>query len=81
MIKYLLALVWLFNSPALRRLLGKAAKESESPAAPRTAKPNQETMVRCSHCGVHLPEGDAVTNAQGEFFCDPAHRQAGAAPS
>lgn len=31
-------------------------------------------MVRCRHCGVHLPRAAAVTGRAGDY-CSPAHRQ------
>lgn len=42
-----------------------------------------EDMVRCAHCGVHLPRGEAIVSAakspgdksQDEFFCTHEHRQ------
>lgn len=33
------------------------------------------SMVACAHCGVHLPEGDAVQGAQGRY-CSADHRLA-----
>ena len=33
------------------------------------------SMVECTHCGVHLPAGDAVTGAQGRYCSEP-HRLA-----
>jgi uncharacterized protein len=33
-------------------------------------------MVRCAHCGVHVPRGEAV-EAHGVFFCNEEHRRAG----
>lgn len=40
------------------------------------AAPAPERMVRCAHCGVHLPESDAVSDGQ-RHFCNEAHRRAG----
>jgi uncharacterized protein len=34
-----------------------------------------EDMVRCAHCGVHLPKGESV-EADGQFFCSTEHRDA-----
>ena len=34
-----------------------------------------EDMVRCAHCGVHLPKGESV-QADGNFFCGAGHRDA-----
>lgn len=82
MLKYLLlavVVVWLFYSPALRGLRGKAPQArppSPPPVGPRP-DPHQETMVRCAHCGVHLPESDALTSAQGLPYCSATHRDAG----
>lgn len=33
-----------------------------------------EDMVRCAHCGVHLPRSESIVS-QGEFFCTNEHRQ------
>lgn len=32
-----------------------------------------EDMVRCTHCGIHLPKGESV-EADGQFFCGTEHR-------
>ncbi len=42
---------------------------AEPPA--RSTKP-EEDMVRCRHCGVHLPRGESVGRA-GESFCSEEH--------
>ena len=42
---------------------------------PPPAKSEAEDMVRCVHCGVHLPRGEAVMSQQ-RFFCSSQHRQA-----
>lgn len=34
-------------------------------------------MVRCAHCGVHLPAADALADAAGRHYCGEAHRKAG----
>lgn len=36
-----------------------------------------ENMVTCAHCGVHLPESEAVC-AGGAVYCSDAHRRAAA---
>ena len=40
-------------------------------------KPEPQAMVRCAHCGVHLPRDDALLDAAGRSFCGEAHRIAG----
>jgi len=43
--------------------------------APRQDKPVVDDMVRCAHCGVHLPKGESV-QVDGKFFCGSEHRDA-----
>jgi len=35
-----------------------------------------EPMRRCAHCGVHLPESEALA-AEGRHYCSQAHLAAG----
>jgi len=69
-----LAAVWLFKS--WRRRIDRA----DEPAAPPPTRPAPPTlpleMVRCAHCGVHLPSSEAIQSA-GLPYCSPAHRDAG----
>lgn len=37
--------------------------------------PAPEKMLVCAHCGVHLPESEAVSDGSRNYCCD-AHRQA-----
>lgn len=45
------------------------SKEDED--TPRQA----EDMVRCVHCGVHLPKHESIL-AGNEYYCSEAHRRA-----
>jgi uncharacterized protein len=42
---------------------------------PRQDNAVAEDMVRCAHCGVHLPKGESV-QADGHSFCGAEHRDA-----
>ena len=42
--------------------------------APRPDSP-AEDMVRCVHCGVHLPKSESILT-DGQFFCSKEHRDA-----
>lgn len=42
---------------------------------PQQDKKIAEDMVRCTHCGVHLPKGESI-QAEGHFFCSVEHRDA-----
>jgi uncharacterized protein len=55
---------WLLKSYS--RQLSKE-EEAESPEA--------EDMVRCVHCGVHLPKHESIL-AGNEYYCSEAHRRA-----
>lgn len=45
----------------------KGSVKKEGPAA--------EDMVRCAHCGVHLPKSESI-QTEGLFFCSAEHRDA-----
>jgi uncharacterized protein len=64
----ILAVIWF-----VKRLL--------NPPAPRgRAEPpeNAAPMVRCAHCGVHLPRDRALSQEQ-QWYCSEAHRLEGPA--
>jgi uncharacterized protein len=42
---------------------------------PQQDNPVVEDMVRCAHCGVHLPRSESIL-AGGKFFCSAEHRDA-----
>lgn len=74
--KYLLVL--LVVGVGLYFLLGRSRKRVEP--RPPTAPPpvgGPTRMLACAHCGVHLPDEDALRSATGEVFCSAAHRLAG----
>jgi uncharacterized protein len=60
--------LWVMSS--YRRALKK--RQEEARKGPATLE--GEDMVRCVHCGVHLPRSESVTS-EGEFFCSDEHRR------
>lgn len=36
---------------------------------------HSENMVRCAHCGVHLPKGESIM-LDHKHYCSEAHRRA-----
>lgn len=65
-----MAVLWLVK--------GLRQRQGSEPVAPRAAAPQPRSgpaarMVRCAHCGVHLPEADALASA-GLHYCSEAHR-------
>lgn len=59
--------VWLWRSS--RRTDDEQASDGK-PASPT----GPQEMVRCAHCGLHLPLADAVTGRAG-VYCSDEHRQ------
>lgn len=46
-------------------------------AAPRRREPGPQAMVSCAHCGLHLPQPDAVEGEGGRHYCSAEHRRLG----
>ena len=60
-------LFWIIRS--YRRSLKKREEAQEE-----TRSLEGEDMVRCVHCGVHLPRSESITS-EGESFCSDEHRR------
>jgi uncharacterized protein len=41
----------------------------------RQDQPVVEDMVRCAHCGVHIPRSESIASG-GNLFCSAGHRDA-----
>lgn len=48
------------------------------PAAGQPAPGAPESMVRCAHCGIHLPRSEALLQG-GHTWCSPEHARLGPA--
>ena len=80
--KYLLVLavlwvaIWLWRKNRREEMRDaqreKAARPQRQPAAPATPK----AMLRCAHCGLHLPASDALGGPGDAVYCSAAHREA-----
>lgn len=66
----LLVAVWWIRRQILRVGAARAKRAHDTQPAP----PQQ--MLACAHCGVHVPEGEGVSDA-GVFYCCDAHRRLG----
>ncbi|WP_440109871.1 PP0621 family protein [Acidovorax sp. BL-A-41-H1] len=74
--KYLVLLAVLVVAFGIWRSRRRAEAVSSSEARRPLALP--QDMVACAHCGVHVPQADAVVLA-GHTFCSAEHRDRGAA--
>jgi uncharacterized protein len=50
--------------------------DAAAPAPPKPP-PGPQAMLACTHCGVHLPQSDALMDVAGRPYCSDAHRIAG----
>ncbi|MCF7201595.1 PP0621 family protein [Pseudomonas oligotrophica] len=48
----------------------------KNPGKPRAT---EVPMVRCAHCGVHVPQNKAL-QASGQWYCSQAHLERGRQP-
>lgn len=80
--KLLFWLIVIFVVLMVARILAQKARSAKQPpVAPPSAKhplhnPPNESMVRCAHCGIHLPRSDAVL-VQGQTWCSEEHAKLG----
>lgn len=61
--------------------MAAARQEGDPPKArnpPPPAKLAPESMVRCAHCGIHLPRSEAVL-LNGHTWCGTEHAKLGPA--
>jgi uncharacterized protein len=66
----LIAILFFLLIRSFSRALKKKREEAEK--AQRSLE--GEDMVRCIHCGVHLPRSESIVS-EGKFFCSDEHRR------
>ncbi|MGR6804981.1 PP0621 family protein [Sphaerotilus natans] len=66
----ILGIVWLLRGA--RRTGGDADRTSRAPQDAGALQP----MARCAHCGLHLPQAEALLH-DGQAYCGRLHRLAG----
>jgi uncharacterized protein len=52
------------------------ARPRQAPPRPMPPVAAPEAMVRCAHCGIHLPRSEAVL-VQGQTWCSAEHAKLG----
>lgn len=62
---------WLARAARVRR---DATRRDNKPGGPASTMP--QAMVRCVHCGLHLPRADALADGE-RLFCSEDHRRLG----
>ncbi|HQR22363.1 MAG TPA: PP0621 family protein [Burkholderiaceae bacterium] len=46
--------------------------------APGRRPPAAQAMVKCAHCGLHVPQADALPSGD-RYYCSEEHRRRGSA--
>ena len=75
MIKWLLTIAIVVI--ALMLWFGKGRGGGVSSRDPRRRGSGPQAMVSCAHCGLHLPQPDAVEGEGGRHYCSAEHRRLG----
>lgn len=75
--------VWIWRNNRINAQMNKERKSGTPPS--RGADTARQIMVSCAHCGLHLPQTEALaapgTDATHPlWFCSAEHRQLGAKP-
>ena len=52
----------------------KLSRPAKPPASSDSSDNGPQPMVRCAHCGLHLPQKEAVISGDLQY-CSEAHRQ------
>lgn len=77
--KFLLLLLVLGVAAVLLTARGRGPSSPAPPKRGKRADARGEPMpmLACVHCGVHLPQSEALIDAAGRPYCSEAHRLAG----
>ena len=86
--KYLLLLVVVAIGVWMLTAKSRVNRRRDVPGAPGAgAAPNPrnkptapQVMLSCAHCGVHLPQADALGSGE-RVYCSEPHRRLGPGPS
>ncbi len=74
-----LLLLALLAYAVYRLVRGPRRHPSRPTPDPRHRALPEQHMVRCAHCGVYVPEAEALGDG-GHRYCSQAHRTAGPVP-
>lgn len=61
---------------ATKSTLASKQPKQAPPRVPPTKPQHPESMVRCAHCGIHMPRSEAVL-MDGKTWCSQEHARLG----
>ena len=73
-----LIILVLFVARVAGRMAAQRQAGSKKKAQADAAPPVLESMVRCAHCGIHLPRSEALLQ-NGQTWCSADHARLGPA--
>jgi uncharacterized protein len=65
---FIVLLIWLMRG---KKHVAKGSSGTNASARPANGA---EAMRQCAHCGMYVPESEAVVTAAGKVFCSEEHR-------
>ena len=65
-------IIILFGLWLVLQIIKRALASHQKPPA---GKPSVAHMIVCAHCGVHVPESEAIRD-DGKLYCSEEHRKA-----
>jgi uncharacterized protein len=68
-------LIWLLVILAAIWAFKRSRRPAKPVDEPKTPSASPSNMVACAHCGLHLPQEEAVTGTKG-LYCSTEHRAA-----
>jgi uncharacterized protein len=74
--KYLLVIAVVWIAFWIWRQRRREEMRAKPPPQQPRAIPKPQAMLRCAHCGVHVPAGEAVPGTGGVAYCSAAHKKA-----
>ncbi len=67
----ILVIVWLVYSMTRRWIASLEQKQAQKK---QQQSSRISTMVSCAHCGLHVPQDEAL-QAQGKYYCSDEHQK------
>ena len=67
-------LVWLIIATVGYHLIKRMVRSITH--KPKKNSVANEAMVKCRHCGIHIPKSQAIDDGEDHHFCSVDHRQA-----
>lgn len=77
MIKWLLTIAIVVLALMLWFGKGRGGRQAGGGRPRRPTAPGPQAMVSCAHCGLHLPQPDALEGEGGRHYCSVEHRRLG----